>query len=287
MKLKEIKELYQSELKDLYPLAEITTFFNWLCESYLQLKPYQIQQEYTTVISGESVSSFKAALADLKAEKPIQYILGNAHFYGLEFAVNKHTLIPRPETEELVSWVLENVKTDKEINILDIGTGSGCIPIAIAKNFSKANVYAIDISKEALEVAKLNAVNNNVNVSFSEVDILKASNLADIFPKVDEYDVIISNPPYVRNLEKVEIKNNVLQYEPETALFVADDNALIFYNKIAALASDSLVENGELYFEINQYLGEEMLQLMDKHNFRNNELRKDLFGNYRMLKGLK
>lgn len=287
MKLGEIKRLYQNELEALYPLEEIKTFFNWLCEAYLQLKPFQIQQDLDLVIEANSLLKFQSALNALKVEKPIQYILGSAHFYGMEFMVNEHTLIPRPETEELVSWILKDVSKSDNLNILDIGTGTGCIPIAIAKNLPNARVYALDVSVEALKIAKRNAESNNVKVTFSEVDILKCSDLSIIFPEVSRFDVIVSNPPYVRNLEKKEMNTNVLAYEPETALFVADDNALLFYEIIAALASSNLKEGGKLYFEINQYLGKEMLELMEKYKFSNNQLKKDLFGNNRMMKGEK
>ncbi|WP_456867356.1 peptide chain release factor N(5)-glutamine methyltransferase [Galbibacter sp. BG1] len=287
MKLGEIKRLYQNELEALYPLEEIKTFFNWLCEAYLQLKPFQIQQDLDLVIEANSLLKFQSALNALKVEKPIQYILGSAHFYGMEFMVNEHTLIPRPETEELVSWILKDVSKSDNLNILDIGTGTGCIPIAIAKNLPNARVYALDVSVEALKIAKRNAESNNVKVTFSEVDILKCSDLSIIFPEVSRFDVIVSNPPYVRNLEKKEMNTNVLAYEPETALFVADDNALLFYEIIAALASSNLKEDGKLYFEINQYLGKEMLELMEKYKFSNNQLKKDLFGNNRMMKGEK
>lgn len=287
MKLGEIKKLYLNELKSLYPPEEIKTFFNWLCESYLQLKPFQIQQDLDLVIKTDRLLKFQLALNALKAEKPMQYILGNAYFYGMEFNVNEHTLIPRPETEELVSWVLKDTSKADKLTILDIGTGSGCIPISIAKNLPNAKVYALDISPEALKVAKMNAERNNVEVAFSEADILDCSDLSIIFPEVNQFDVIISNPPYVRNLEKKKMKKNVLEYEPETALFVADDNALIFYNKIAQLASSNLKDGGKLYFEINQYLGKEMLQLMEKYNFRFNQVNKDVFGNDRMMKGEK
>ncbi|EIJ40130.1 protein-(glutamine-N5) methyltransferase, release factor-specific [Galbibacter orientalis DSM 19592] len=287
MKLGEIKKLYQNELEALYPLEEIKTFFNWLCEAYLQLKPFQIQQDLDLVIEANSLLKFQSALNALKVEKPIQYILGSAHFYGMEFMVNEHTLIPRPETEELVSWILKDVSKSDNLNILDIGTGTGCIPIAIAKNLPNARVYALDVSVEALKIAKRNAESNNVKVTFSEVDILKCSDLSIIFPEVSRFDVIVSNPPYVRNLEKKEMNTNVLAYEPETALFVADDNALLFYEIIAVLASSNLKEGGKLYFEINQYLGKEMLELMEKYKFSNNQLKKDLFGNNRMMKGEK
>ena len=175
---------------------------------------------------------------DLKRSIPLQYILGETLFYGLRLKVNKYTLIPRPETEELVDWILK----DNFKFALDIGTGSGCIAIALAK-FSNANVAAIDISNLALEVAKENAILNNVKVEFAEKNILRIKTL----PKVD---LIVSNPPYVLHSEKEKMKKNVLDYEPHLAIFVSDINALIFYKKIANLATISLVSGGKLFFEI-------------------------------------
>lgn len=221
-------------------------------------------------------------LAQLKKEVPIQYLLGKTNFYGLDFEVNENVLIPRPETEELVEWIVnENSKVDKAktIKILDIGTGSGCIAISLAKNIPNAQVYAMDVSKKAIETAKRNAVNNKTDVTFILQDVLNAEELKCNF------DIIVSNPPYVRNLEKEEIKKNVLDYEPHLALFVEDNDALVFYRKIAALAQNNLLENGQLYFEINQYLGCEMKDLLEKMNFENIELRKDIYDNDRMIFG--
>jgi release factor glutamine methyltransferase len=196
--------------------------------------------------------------------------------------VNENVLIPRPETEELVEWIInENSITDKtkKIRILDIGTGSGCIAISLAKNLPNAEVYGIDVSKKAIETAKRNAINNNVDVTFVFLDILETDVLTCPF------DIIVSNPPYVRNLEKEEIKKNVLDYEPHLALFVDDNDALVFYRKIAVLAKNSLLENGQLFFEINQYLGKEMTNLLEKMDFKNIELKKDIYDNDRMMKG--
>ena len=173
---------------------------------------------------------------------------------------------------------LRTKNQNKFLSILDIGTGTGCIPISLAKNIDSVKISAIDISSEALLVAKENALLNKVAINFIELDILNAEKLPQ------KYDIIISNPPYVRELEKVEIKNNVLENEPHLALFVADDNPLIFYSKIADLAKKQLLKNGLLFFEINQYLGRETLQMLQEKGFKNSELRKDLFGNYRMIK---
>ena len=210
---------------------------------------------------------------------------------GLSFKVNENVLIPRPETEELVDWIVSEEKRiergkdiriegQKDLKILDIGTGSGCIAIALAKNIPNAQVYAIDVSLEALKVAKMNADKNEVSVTFLEKDILHTENL------LDQFDIIVSNPPYVRNLEKHEIKNNVLEHEPHLALFVEDFDALIFYRKIALLATKNLKSGGQLFFEINQYLGMEMIELLTDLSFSNIELRKDIYGNDRMTRAV-
>ena len=204
-------------------------------------------------------------------------------YYGLPFIVDENTLIPRPETEELVAWVVEEVaketlQKNQKLSILDIGTGTGCIPVSLAKNIPKSNVSAIDISKKALEIAKKNALLNDTEIDFFEIDILTSQSLPQ------QFDIIVSNPPYVRELEKKEIKKNVLQNEPHLALFVANDNPLVFYKKIANLAKKFLTKKGILFFEINQYLEKETKKMLEKKGFKNIELRKDLFGNYRMIK---
>ena len=224
------------------------------------------------------------ALAGLKMHQPIQHILGKAYFYGLEIEVNEHTLIPRPETEELVSWVIQDARSNAvphKLRILDIGTGSGCIPIALALNLNNAVVESLDVSEEAIRIAEKNARNNNAVVSFRIQDIMN-TDLSH-----DSYDIIISNPPYVRKMEKAEMKSNVLDYEPHLALFVEDSDPLKFYRKITSLAASGLVSGGCLYFEINQYLGDEMVVLLKEAGFKDVELRKDIYGNNRMLKGIK
>ncbi|MEL4308766.1 peptide chain release factor N(5)-glutamine methyltransferase [Joostella sp. CR20] len=287
MKLGLIKKFFHIELNEIYPSEEIDTFFNWLCEDYLGYKPHQIQQFLEEDVSSEVGYKFDSALGDLVNERPIQYIIGKSYFYGLDFRVNEHTLIPRPETEELVSWIINDIDKDSVTRVLDIGTGTGCIPISIAKNLPRTKLFAVDISYEALQTASLNAEDQGVNINFYQQDILKANDLETIFEELPTFDVIVSNPPYVRNLEKTEIKNNVLNYEPSSALFVEDDDALVFYEKIAGLASENLKEGGKLYFEINQYLGDEMLALMKKYNFENVILKKDLYGKDRMIMGQK
>ena len=239
------------------------------------------------VFSEAEIVVWNSILEQLKLEIPVQYLLGKTSFYGLDFEVNENVLIPRPETEELVEWILSNnliiQKSNPEtsgLKILDIGTGSGCIAISLAKNIPNATVFAIDVSEKALATAKKNAEHNAVEVTFINQNILETEDLRQ------QFDIIVSNPPYVRNLEKEEIKKNVLDNEPHLALFVEDNDALIFYKKIAELAQKNLSENGQLYFEINQYLGKETVDLIEKMNFKNIELRKDIYGNDRMIKGI-
>jgi release factor glutamine methyltransferase len=219
-------------------------------------------------------------LEQLKKEIPIQYILRTTHFYGLELEVNSNVLIPRPETEELVDWIIESQQLtfgDKKVRILDIGTGSGCIAISLAKNLPNAEVFALDVSDKALATAKSNAELNQVTIQFIHQSILEIDDLGQ------QFDLIVSNPPYVRHLEKLEIKKNVLDNEPHLALFVEDNDALIFYRKIAQLAKKNLCPNGQLYFEINQYLGQETLDLLQEMGFKDITLRKDIYGNDRMI----
>lgn len=278
MTVKALKEFFFEELTGLYPKTEIDTFFYFLVEEYLNFQRIDTVLKSDTFIKDDMLQMFTVAVKRLQKEEPIQYILGKTEFFGLPFIVNQHTLIPRPETEELVQWVLDTIGDfGKEITILDIGTGSGCIPISLKAKLPNAKVSAIDISLEALNVAQQNAINNKVAINFMHTNILEASTLPD------HYDIIISNPPYVRNLEKKEIKNNVLLNEPHLALFVEDDNPLLFYHKISQLAATRLNNNGMLFFEINQYLGNKTVQLIKNNGFTSVELKKDLFGNDRMI----
>ena len=283
MILKEFKLFFNEALSAIYPKTEIDSFFFILMEEKLKLQRIDTVLNSDLLITKKNLIDLKNIVKRLQKEEPIQYIIGNTEFYGLPFLVDKNTLIPRTETEELVAWVLDEIKVltnnkITELSILDIGTGTGCIPISLAKNLTSLNIFAIDISPEALLIAKQNAILNKVTIEFIELDILNAESLPQ------EYDVIISNPPYVRELEKEEIKINVLENEPHLALFVADENPLIFYNKIADLAKQQLSKNGMLFFEINQYLGKETVNMLVKKGFKNIQLKKDLFGNDRIIK---
>ena len=198
--------------------------------------------------------------------------------------MNSSVLIPRPETEELVQWVINDVNSsavEKSLKILDIGTGSGCIAIALAKNLPNTKVFALDVSDVALKLAKQNAIANEVELEFIQADILDAD-----FNSI-QFDIIVSNPPYVRELEKETMSANVLNHEPHLALFVKDDDALLFYRKITEVANNILKTEGQLYFEINEFLGKSTKQLLNNSNYKNVELKKDVFDKDRMVKAIK
>ena len=278
MLVKTYKSLFQKELSSLYDAMEIESFFFLILEQFRNLKRIDLALQPDLEFSEAEISQWNLVLEQLKQEIPIQYILGKTHFYGLEFQVNPNVLIPRPETEELVDWIISKKSINQPpIKILDIGTGSGCIAISLAKNLPNASVFALDVSKKALEMAQINALQNETKITFIENNILETTSFEQ------QFDVIVSNPPYVRNLEKAEIKKNVLENEPHLALFVADDDALLFYRKIAQIAMKNLQSGGQLYFEINQYLGKETIDLLFDLGFQNIELRQDIYGNDRMI----
>lgn len=284
MLLKDYRIQFKEALDAIYDEKEIESFFYIILDAFHQMKRIDLALNPAFELDGMQLLQWETVLSQLKEEKPIQYILGETEFYGLPFYVNENTLIPRPETEELVEWILSNNQMTKSTNplkILDIGTGSGCIAISLAKNLPNADVFALDVSEKALLMAKKNADRNEVKITFLHQSILETGDLGQ------QFDIIVSNPPYVRNLEKAEINKNVLAYEPHLALFVEDTDALLFYRKISELAQVNLFEKGQLYFEINQYLGKEMVELLEKYNFKKIELKKDIYGNDRMMKGVK
>lgn len=288
MLLKDYRNIFFQELASLYDEYETESFFYIILEDFHHMKRVDLALNPTFELSPELLHQWENVVAQLKEQRPIQYILGETEFFGLPFYVNENTLIPRQETEELVDWIIKESKVESrrskveglkaKVKILDIGTGTGCIAISLAKNLPNAKVFALDVSDKALAVAKRNAERNNVDITFIHQSILETEDVGETF------DIIVSNPPYVRNLEKEEIKKNVLDYEPHLALFVEDNDALLFYRKITELAKINLAENGQLYFEINQYLGKEMIELLEKYHFSTIELRKDIYGNDRMLR---
>lgn len=279
MTFSDLEKQFSAELSDIYAREEAAMLsflsvqhrFMWTKASYLLNK-----QE---VISDADTTYFLDILDQLKTSKPIQYILGETEFYGRTFRVNPAVLIPRPETEELVKWVLETVST-KTPSLLDIGTGSGCIAISLKIEIPEAEVVAIDVSTDALALAEQNATFHKATVTFIEKDVLHM-HPTDL---TTTFDVLVSNPPYIALAEKELMKANVLANEPHVALFVPDTNPLIFYDRIAALAQEKLKPGGFLFFEINERFGTEVLALLVKKGFKQVELRKDLIGKDRMLK---
>lgn len=283
MKAKIYKIKFVEALQNIYDVMEAESFFYLILEENHQMKRIDLALNADFAFSEKEIQEWNLILEQLKKEIPIQYILGTTEFFGLKFNVNENVLIPRPETEELVEWIIDDqlkFEEARKLKILDIGTGSGCIAISLAKNIPKAKVFAIDVSEKALETAKKNAEMIEVSVTFLEKNILETEDL------LEQFDVIVSNPPYVRNLEKKEIKKNVLDNEPHLALFVEDNDALIFYRKITDLAVKNLKKGGKLYFEINQYLGAEMVDLLQNKGFQDVELRKDIYGNDRMTRAV-
>ncbi len=284
MNIKALHNTFHEQLDAIYGKQETGSFFYLLASYYLNFKRIDLTLQPDYVVSPDNLDKFYKALKRLKTFEPIQYIIGETEFFGLPFKVNTYTLIPRPETEELVELIITNVtlKATQPLNILDIGTGTGCIAVSLAKTILNAQVTAVDVSDDALKVAGENAVLNNVTVEFIKADILNWKSVSEFQDK--KFDIIVSNPPYVRHLEQPEIKPNVLEYEPHLALFVDDNNPLVFYKAIAGFACEHLKPDGQLYFEINQYLGDEMLQLLQTYGFQNVELLTDMYGNHRMVK---
>lgn len=273
-----------NSLEGLYPIEELKSFFYLLAGKYLNLSRINIALQLNNELTHEEQSSFYKAVDRLRNHEPIQYILGETEFFGMPITVNKQVLIPRPETEELVSWIIEDVDKN-EATILDIGTGSGCIAISLAKKLNNAVVSAIDISTRAIEVAKKNTLINNVNIEFSRVDVLNFEADLDLHHKWEsKFDIIVSNPPYVRMQEKKLMKLNVVDHEPDIALFVEDDDPLLFYRKISQLSKQYLRHHGTLYLEINEHLGLEMEKMLNKAGFKHVVLKKDMFGKNRMIK---
>lgn len=277
MNYSQIKKIFHQQLKEIYIENEIDSLFFIALEYVTSISKIEYILQKEEEISEEKLIELKFILEELTKNKPIQYITKNAYFYGLNFYVNDKVLIPRQETNELVDWVLMSVTHSKPIKILDIGTGSGCIAITLKKNLPLSEVFAIDISNEAIQVAQKNANNNEVEINFLQKNILEINDLKSNF------DIIISNPPYVLELEKLEMAPNVLDNEPHLALFVPDNNPLLFYEKITEIALKNLTEDGMLFFEINQYLSAETKKMIENKGFKNVTLRKDLQENYRMV----
>lgn len=286
MTIGEIEKTFTEQLSALYGKDEARSL-SWLSINHIcKINRIDFLSRKNETLSLPDETSLLQILEELKTGKPLQYVLGETEFYGLPFKVNPSVLIPRPETEELVDWILKEIRSkqkqpDKGLKILDIGTGSGCIPIALKKNLPEAEVWAIDISPEALETAGKNAALNQTDVRFFQADILNLDQKEILNTK---YSILVSNPPYVTMAEKEQMHANVLEHEPHTALFVPDQDPLIFYQAIANFAQKHLEKDGSLFFEINENLGAQTLELLKYKGFNHCELRKDLRGKERMIK---
>jgi release factor glutamine methyltransferase len=283
MTLKDLANKFTNSLKAMYEEDEAQAIFLIALAHVTKYNrgAYLLKKEET--IAAENLSKLEVILSMLVTGKPIQYITGETTFYGLPFKVNPSVLIPRPETEELVDWILEVCKSNSDSareNILDIGTGSGCIAISLKKNLATAKVYGLDIAADSLITAKENTVLNDVEVEFIQADILDNQNSNIPTP----FSIIVSNPPYIKEDEKPAMHHNVLANEPHRALFVSNDKPLVFYEAIADFALKNLAKNGLLFLEINEYLGQQTVDLLNYKGFANIELRKDMQGKDRMIK---
>ena len=273
------KKLITQSLSTLYSKEEIESITKLIFEKVLGLTRLQVYLNQHETISATNLAQIKEIVSRLTHFEPIQYILGETEFYGLKFIVNRSVLIPRPETEELVEWIVLDYQ-NLSPKILDIGTGSGCIPISLLKTLPDSSAEGWDISNEALEVAKKNATLNQVDIDFFYADVLNS-----VFPDHQkQYDIIVSNPPYVTQSEQSQMFKNVTDYEPGLALFVPDSDPLIFYRKIADIAISLLKSDGKLYFEINEMFGNKVVELLESKGFINIVLKKDINGKDRMVK---
>lgn len=271
---------FKNELASFYDISELESMLYILFQHYFGVTKTDIVINKDRKLSESDLLLVIYAVKELKKNKPLAYIIGEWEFFGLSFFVNEHVLIPRPETEELVQLIIDENNENPPKNILDIGSGSGCIALSLKHHFKNANVTAWDISDEALKVIDKNAKNLQLEIEINKVDVL--SN-----PKVKvKYDVIVSNPPYITNKEQSQMQSNVLDYEPHLALFVPNENPLLFYEKIADIAVKHLTENGRLYVEINEQYGEEVALLFNKKGFNKVEIIKDINGKNRMVKAV-
>jgi release factor glutamine methyltransferase len=270
----------KEQLQDYYPESEIKSFYYLIMESVCRLDKQSVLLGKDTQISPDEKRIVEKMIEDLRKFRPLQYIIGETEFYGLKFKVNERVLIPRPETEELVERVLNGCRVQGAgCRVLDVGTGSGCIAVALAKYLPSARVYATDISEKALEIAVENARNNQVDVRFVPHDIFE--DFPGDLPEL--WDIIVSNPPYVTPEEKEFMSGNVLDYEPHQALFVPQERPLLFYERIAGIARKHLKENGKLYFETSAVYGKAVAEMLKDKGFGNVRLYRDISGRERMV----
>ncbi len=279
MTIAEIQKKYWQELKPIYGEREARAITRIVFEKIFQIQSVRLSLDLFRLVTVNQQNDLNTILLRLLTNEPVQYILEEADFYGLKFKVNKAVLIPRPETEELVAAIVDEIKGETDLHILDIGSGSGCIAIAIARANKKVNVEAVDISLDALEVAAENNSRNSTNVKFKQHDILTQP------LENSTYDIIVSNPPYILPDEQEEMRANVVHFEPHLALFTPPDDVLIFYRIITQQATQALKPGGKLFFEINAAYGQQVVELMQQAGFKTVQLNKDLSGKDRMVMG--
>ncbi len=279
MTLQNIQLLYQEQLTKLYPISEIDSIFYLVAEKLLKLDKIHLKLAKDEALEEQQIQEFQKVLDGLKTSKPVQYILEEAWFYDLCLFVNEHVLIPRFETEELVQWILEISPKNEVKHILDIGTGSGCIPLALKYNLLQAKVFGMDVSEKALEVARKNGVKMGLKVEWILQDILKM----DAWNKTTDLDIIVSNPPYIPLEEKNLMRSNVLDFEPHLALFVENNNPLIFYECITDFALKYLKKDGFLFFETNEFNAQRVKVMLEDRGFSKVVVRKDMSGKERMV----
>ncbi len=283
MTIKEYYRHYLRKLQTIYDLDEASTITSWVFESKALLKRSDILKDQEQELQTDAIEKMNSSLQRLLQHEPVQYVLGETWFFNMRLKVNNYVLIPRPETEELAEWIINYTKQHRQLeahlSVLDIGTGSGCIAIALKKKLPNALVTAIDVSREALATAKENAIDNNVKVDFVQLDFLNEKN----WGKLHKYNIIVSNPPYIPINEAEKLDKNITLFEPHQALFVPDQSPLLFYEKIAAFAKDHLDEKGKLFVETHEEFSNATAHLLSKY-FEKVELKQDMFGKNRMIK---
>ncbi len=275
--LREIKQQYQKELATVYGEQEAGSLLNVLINHFFGLSRVDLSLKPDFRLSETEILKLHFAVKDLKKERPVQYIIGEAEFFGLKLKVTPDVLIPRPETEEMIELIVKDNLDKEKLKILDIGTGSGCIALALKKKLPSFLVTAIDVSEGALEVAKGNCILNKLDIELKQLDILDVSS----WQELGQFDLIVSNPPYVTEDDKTLMNKNVTDFEPHLALFVTNEDPLLFYRVIADFAIDHLIRGGGLWFEINENLGDEVVRLLQEKGFNNIALHSDIYGKVR------
>jgi release factor glutamine methyltransferase len=284
MTIRHIVAEIRQQLAGLYPVTETESFIRILLRHFLKMSPAQIHLSLDNEPPAAIRQQIRIAINELKKYRPIQYILGETEFYRLSFVATPDVLIPRPETEELVDWIVREYDRNAKLSIVDVGTGSGCIAVTLAAHFPNANVWAVDISEAALAVAQQNAMNNNVAVKFFREDVLKDT-LMGFEP--GSLDVVASNPPYVTPSEKRQMQPNVLEYEPHTALFTPGEDPLIFFKRIATFGVGCLKKGGKIFFETNEAFPAEVANILKQYGYSDIVSRKDINGKWRMVSAQK